>query len=317
MPLMVKTVRRVKRGKRGGMFSAKSRSPRSPKRSPNGSPKRSPRSPRSSSRPPRMTFMERMHPHKVCEISNKSQDVACGVYHFDCNNQMQKKLIERFAKMATKQRHFFYEIFPWKSACKENWHMFVAVRQDPETQDLVICAWCSVRFQDLPATDGTMHKTAYIVEVSVRRKKTEGAVDESYRGMGIKLLQKIIEYSNAHGVSMLYLVPSNEAVKSLYMSSLQMSEVPKTSYLVKSLTDAITVPTMIDIIGLKRANEIAEETRLFKDSLRLLPESTRRHFIKKTEAMQLDDKVAILGEIELMMEGGVSEEEVMEYINEL
>jgi hypothetical protein len=33
--------------------------------------------------------------------------------------------------------------------------------------------------------------------------------------------------------------------------------------------------------------------------------------------MQLDDKVAILGEIELMMEGGVSEAEIIEYINEL
>ena len=101
------------------------------------------------------------------------------------------------------------------------------------------------------------------------------------------------------------------------MSSLQMSEVPETSYWVKGLSDSITVPMMIDVIGLKRANEIAEETIIFKDSLRALPESIRRHFIKNTEAMQLDDKVAILGEIELMMEDGVSEEEVMEYINEL
>ena len=310
---MAKYFKRTKRAKRGGMFSAKSRTPKSPGKTPK-SPGRSPRSP---SRPPRMTFIEKMEPHKVCDISNKSQDVACGVYHFDCNNQMHKGLIERFTKIATKQRHFFYEIFPWKSKCKDNWHMFIAVRQDSQTQDLVICAWCSVRFQDLPATDGTMHKTAYIVEVSVRRKKTEGAVDESYRGMGIKLLQKIIEYSNRHGVSMLYLVPSNETVKGLYMSSLQMSEVPETSYLVKGLSDSITVPMMIDVIGLKRANEIAEETIIFKDSLRALPESIRRHFIKNTEAMQLDDKVAILGEIELMMEDGVSEEEVMEYINEL
>ena len=295
---MAKSFKRTKRAKRGGMFSAKSRTPKSP-------------------RPSRMTFIEKMQPHQVCDISNKRDDVTCGVYHFDCNDPAQNELITRFTKLATKQRHFFYEIFPWKSKCKNNWHMFIAVRQDPRTQDLVICAWCSVRFQDLPATDGTMHKTAYIVEVSVRRKKTEGAVDESYRGMGIKLLQKIIEYSNAHGVSMLYLVPSNETVKGLYMSSLQMSEVPETSYLVKSLSDAITVPMMIDVIGLKRTNEIAEETMIFKDSLRALPESIRRHFIKNTEAMQLDDKVAILGEIELMMEGGVSEEEVMEYINEL
>jgi hypothetical protein len=84
MPLMVKT-RRVKRGKRGGMFSLKRST--TPGRTPGRS--RSPgRSPRSPSRPPRMTFMERMEPHKVYDISNKSQDVACGVYHFDCNNQM-------------------------------------------------------------------------------------------------------------------------------------------------------------------------------------------------------------------------------------
>jgi GNAT superfamily N-acetyltransferase len=264
-----------------------------------------------------MTFIEKMQPHRVCDISNKMDDVTCGVYHFDCNDPAQNELIARFTKLATKQRHFFYEIFPWKSKCNDNWHMFIAVRQDPRTQDLVICAWCSVRFQDLPATDGVMHKTAYIVEVSVRRKKTEGAVDESYRGMGIKLLQKIIEYSNTHGVSILHLVPSNETVKGLYMSSLEMSEVPETSYLVKSLSDSITVPMMIDVIGLKRANEIAEETMIFKDSLRALPKSISRFFSEKTDSMQLDDKVAILGEIELMMEGGVPEKEVMEYINEL
>ena len=299
---MAKSFKRTKRVKRGGMFSAKSRTPKSPGRSP---------------RPPRRTFLEKMQPHRVCDISNKMDDVTCGVYHFDCNDPAQNELIARFTKLATKQRHFFYEIFPWKSKCKNNWHMFIAVRQDPRTQDLVICAWCSVRFQDLPATDGAMHKTAYIVEVSVRRKKTEGAVDESYRGMGIKLLQKIIEYSRAHHVSMLYLVPSNETVKGLYISSLQMSEVPETSYLVKSLSDSITVPMMIDVIGLKRANEIAEETMIFKDSLRALPESIRRFFSEKTDSMHLDDKVAILGEIELMMEGGVPEEEVMEYINEI
>ena len=195
--------------------------------------------------------------------------------------------------------------------------MFIAFRQDTRTQNLVICAWCSVRFQDLPTADGVMHKTAYIVEVSVRRKKAEGMVDENYRGMGIKLLNEIIEYSRAHHVSILYLVPSNETVKGLYMSSLKMSEVPETSYLVKSLSDAVTVPTMIDIIGLKRANEIAEETRLFKESLSALPTEVRKLFIEKTESMQLDDKVAILGEIELMMEGDVAKDEIMTYIDDL
>ena len=249
------------------------------------------------------------------DIANKSEEVSCGVYHFDCNVPVQNELITRFTKIATKQRGFFYEIFPWKSKCKDNWHMFIALRHDPRTQNLVICAWCSVRFQDLPTADGVMHKTAYIVEVSVRRKKKEGMVDDNYRGMGIKLLNEIIKYSTSHRASMFYLFPSNETVKGLYMSSLKMSEVPETSYLVKSLSDAVTVPTMIEIIGLKRSNEIAEETMIFKESLRALPDHIRARFIEKTESMQLDDKVAILGEIELMMEGGVSDSEIMEYID--
>ena len=312
---MVKT-KRFKRTRRAGMFSMK-RSPRSP-RSPSKSPRRSPRSPSISlSRPPRESFIEKMQPYKVCDIANRSKEVSCGVYHFDCNVPVQNELITRFTNIATKQRGFFYEIFPWKSKCKDNWHMFIALRQDPRTQNLVICAWCSVRYQDLPTPDGAMHKTAYIVEVSVRRKKKEGMVDENYRGMGIKLLNEIIEYSRSQRVSMLYLVPSNETVKGLYMSSLKMSEVLGTSYLVKSLSDAVTGPTMIGIIGLKRANEIAEETRFFKESLHALPDNVRKLFIEKTKSMQLDDKVAILGEIELMMEEGVPESEIIEYIADI
>lgn len=277
--------------KRGGMFSAR--------------------------RSPRKTFIEKMQPHQICNITNKGDHVSCGVYHFNCNDPNQKSIIERFAKIATKQRHFFYEIFPWKSKCKDNWQMFIAIRDDPRTQDLVICAWCSVRFQDLPATDGTMHRTAYIVEVSVRRKKTEGAVDENYRGMGIKFLQSIIKYCKTQDVTMLYLVPSNDAVKGLYVSSLHMSDVPGTSYLVKSLSDAVTVPIMRDVIGFKRSTEIAEETRLFKESLHALSGVIRKLFIKKTESMHLDDKVAILGEIEIMQEEGVPDDEIISYINEL
>ena len=76
---------------------------------------------------------------------------------------------------------------------------------------------------------------------------------------------------------------------------------------------------MTGIIGLKRSTEIAEETRLFKESLSALPANVRKLFIKKTDAMELmlDDKIAILGEIELMMEEDVPEAEIIEYINEI
>ena len=299
---MVKT-KRFKRANRGGMYSMKrSQTPRKT----------------------RMSFIESIQPYRVCDIANvgrkskQQPETSCGVYHFDCNAPVHNELITRFTKIATKQRHFFYEIFPWKSKCKKNWHMFIAMRQDPRTQDLVICAWCSVRYQELPnPADGVMHKTAYIVEVSVRRHKLEGTVDENYRGMGIELLKKIIEYSRTQGVSMLYLVPSNEYVKRLYIYSLDMSEVPDTSYLVKGLSDAVTVPMMNGIIGLKRSTEIAEETTLFEEELRRLPDDIRTRFTKKTELMQLDDKIAILGQIAIMMDEDVSEDEIHEFIDEI
>jgi len=279
------------------------------------------------SRPVRMSFIEKLQPYRVCDIANvgrKSKlqaETSCGVYHFDCNVPVQNELITRFTNIATKQRGFFYEIFPWKAKCKDNWQMFIALRQDVRTQNLIICAWCSVRFQDLlnPA-DGVMCKTAYIVEVSVRRKKSEGTVDENYRGMGIELLKKIIEYSrDSQNVSMLYLVPSNDYVKQLYMmgDGLNMSEVPGTSYLVKSLSGAVSVQTMNEIIGHKRSTEIAEEIELFEEELHKLPEDIRGRFTKKTESMQLDDKIAVLGEIAIMMDENVSDEEINEYIDNL
>ena len=305
---MVKT-NRFKRTKRAGMYSVKRSQTHTPRKS-------------------RMSFIESIQHYRVCDIANvgrkskQQPETSCGVYHFDCNVPVQHELITRFTNIATKQRHFFYEIFPWKAKCKQNWHMFISLRQDPRTQNIVICAWCSVRYQELPnPADGAMHKTAYIVEVSVRRKKAEGTVDENYRGMGIELLKKIIEYSRTQGVSMLYLVPSNEYVKRLYMSGdgLNMSEVPDTSYLVKGLTDAVTVPMMNGIIGLKRLTEIAEETRLFAEELRRLPADIRKLFIEKTDAMELslDDKIAILGEIAIMLEEDVREDEIIEYIDEL
>lgn len=302
---MAKSFKRTKRTKRAGMYSMKRSQ---------------------TTRKSRMTFIESIQPYRVCDIANvgrkskQQPETSCGVYHFDCNVPVQHELITRFTNIATKQRHFFYEIFPWKAKCKQNWHMFIALRTDPRTQNLVICAWCSVRYQDFPnPADGVMHKTAYIVEVSVRRNKKEGMVDENYRGMGIELLKKIIEYSITQGVSMLYLVPSNEHVKRLYMSGdgLNMTEVPDTSYLVKSLSDAVTVPMMNDIIGLKRLTEIAEETRIFAEELSRLPDDIRKLFIEKTDSMQLDDKIAILGEIAIMMEEEVHEDEIIEYINEL
>jgi hypothetical protein len=40
-------------------------------------------------------------------------------------------------------------------------------------------------------------------------------------------------------------------------------------------------------------------------------------FTKKTESMGLDDKIAVLGEIAIMLDENVPDEEINEYINDL
>lgn len=281
----------------------------------------------------RKTFQDKIENYKICEITNKRNDVMCDVYHFQCNRAEDSDYVSRLTKIAMKQRHYFYEIFPWKAKCKENWHMFIAMNSGAETSPrsrrrggITICAWCSVRFEELETRTGERIKAAYIVEVSVRRKREEGAVDENYKGMGIMLLNKIIEYSRTKGILMIYLVPSNESVKGLYKStpSLQMSEVENTSYLVKSLStntdadaDAVSLPLMREIITLKREKEREQEEQIYKTGLGELPTRIRDKFIEMidTETMELDDKIAILGEVQIMVEEEVDEDEIIEELN--
>lgn len=271
----------------------------------------------------RKTFLEKLEGHKICEIRNKREDIRCEVYHFECDKAEDNELVRRITKVAVKQRRYFYEIYPWKTRCKERWHMYIAMRKDDRTGEIVICAWCSVRNEELEKEDGERKKAGYIVEVSVRRKKEDGGVDEKYKGMGIELLRKIFEYSKERGVRMMYLVPSNEVVKGLYMSSLGMSEVEGTSYLVKSTSsssssseDAESIETMREIIRVKRRKEIEKEEELYEEGLRELSERIRARFIEKVDErnMSLDDKTALLGEIAMMVDD-TDEDEIIEYID--
>jgi hypothetical protein len=206
--------------------------------------------------------------------------------------------------------------------------MFVAMSSGTELSPrsrrrggITICAWCSVRYEELESRTGERIKAAYIVEVSVRRKREHGAVDDNYKGMGIMLLNKIMDYSRTKGISMIYLVPSNESVKRLYTSSpsLQMSEVENTSYLVKSLTtesDAVSLPLMREIIKLKREKEREQEEQIYKDILDELPIRIRNKFIEMidTDKMELDDKMALLAEVKIMVDEELDEDEILEWL---
>lgn len=286
-------------------------------------------------RQPRKTFQDKIERYKICEIQNKSNDVTCDVYHFQCNRAEDHDFVSRLTKIATKQQHYFYEVFPWKARCKENWHMFIAMNSGTELLSprsrrrggITICAWCSVKYEELETRTGERIKAAYIVEVSVRRKREHGAVDNNYKGMGIMLLNKIMEYSRTKGISMIYLVPSNEAVKGLYQSSpsLQMSEVENTSYLVKSLStdrdaDAVSLPLMREIITLKREKEREQEEQIYKERLEELPPRIRAKFIEMLDTetmMDLDDKIALLWEVQIMVDEEVDEDEIIEELHSM
>ena len=56
---------------------------------------------------------------------------------------------------------------------------------------------------------------------------------------------------------------------------------------------------------------------LFEEELHKLPEDIRARFTKNAESMELDDKIAVLGEIAIMLDENVSDEEIIEYINDL
>jgi hypothetical protein len=88
-----------------------------------------------------------------------------------------------------------------------------------------------------------------------------------------------------------------------------MSEVENTSYLVKRLTDSISLEQMREIITLKRENEIAEEQEIYEEGLRELPTKIREKFIEMVDAakMNLDDKIALLEEQLIMLDEGGGE----------
>jgi hypothetical protein len=63
---------------------------------------------------------------------------------------------------------------------------------------------------------------------------------------------------------------------------------------------------MREIITLKRENEIAEEQEIYEEGLRELPTKIREKFIEMVDAakMNLDDKIALLGEQLIMLDEG-------------
>lgn len=76
---------------------------------------------------------------------------------------------------------------------------------------------------------------------------------------------------------------------------------------------------MNEIITLKRQREIEQEKEIYNQGLQELDETIRTLFTQKVDAlkMDLDDKIAVLGEIAMMMESQTNDDEIIDYINEL
>ena len=71
---------------------------------------------------------------------------------------------------------------------------------------------------------------------------------------------------------------------------------------------------MREIITLKREKECEQEEQIYKAGLDELPIRIRDKFIEMidTDKMELDDKMALLSEVQIMVDEEVDEDEILE-----
>jgi len=240
------------------------------------------------------TFLKRIQ-----NVGKKSMDdptVECAVYHLRCNQPKDYEKITHLSSIAKRQKVYFTQIYPWENKCRENMDAFVAIRPSPTNPR--ICAWATIRHE----TTANGSKAIYLIEVAARRK-ADGSPDDEYRGMGIELMKHIFDYANAGGIQMVYLVPLNAVVRTLYAKSLNMTDVPNTSYMT-SVFGAYPLHAAISELQHKKSVETKREQKEVAALLEEMPANIRR-LIQTSGAMDrlsLDDLTSLVGEMAMLME---------------
>lgn len=130
-------------------------------------------------------------------------DPPCKITRLDCDDPAQKAEVSKLADKADLQIGSFESIFPWLTRCDLASRHYVAKKDDN-----TICGWMSVN-----ARKKGNQTFFYLSEISVIRTP-----DPSFKGVGLRLHQTLVEEAKKEGKDFIYLYPLNEKVKATYTS---------------------------------------------------------------------------------------------------
>ena len=210
---------------------------------------------------------------------------ACAITKYDCSNEEQKKTISELIDVVNAQQFTdpnnpsFVDIFPWLGGCDMAPIHYVARKADG-----VICGWMTI----IPR-EWKKKKYIYLSEISVIRIQ-----DESYRGVGKRLHDRLVEDAKAQGdIQFIYLYPLNEKVKDTYINKWGYKQLDPTiehlffavnSYPSKALIEEIKPKDLPRIYTIQAYRYAAEPTR--DEALIKLISKNRRNLLAKPELVE-------------------------------
>ena len=158
---------------------------------------------------------------------------ACKITRYDCSDAGQAAEVKRLTDVANVQQekdHGFVSIFPWLGGCDLAPRHYVAQRADD-----TICGWATVIPKEFKTT-----KYLYLSEISVIR-----IPDETFKGVGLRLHDAIVEDATKEGKEFIYLYPLTPAVEETYVKKWGYKKFPAGEFLFYKIKSDPT-PAILD-----------------------------------------------------------------------
>lgn len=159
--------------------------------------------------------------------------MACAITRYDCDNPDDKKHLETLIAVAKKQEENFTSIFPWNAGCTAPRH-YVAQKADG-----TICGWMTV-IPRASRTYAPKHTYLYLAEISVTRVQ-----DESFRGVGKRLHDRLVADATAEGRDFVYLYPLNADVAKTYVDKWGYTQLSGAEFLTYKVKDIEIPPALV------------------------------------------------------------------------
>lgn len=164
---------------------------------------------------------------------------ACRITRYDCNKPEDKSKLDVLIATAKEQQDAFESIFPWNQGCTAPRH-YVAQRADG-----TICGWMAV----IPRASrkyAPKHTYLYLSEISVIRKQ-----DESFRGVGRGLHDRLVADAKQEGRDFIYLFPLNADVAKTYVEKWGYTRPGDAKFLLYKVKDAEVPRALINRLNPK------------------------------------------------------------------